>query len=34
MSNTVLTDTKVTRKALSILHQKLNFIGTINRQST
>lgn len=32
MSNTVLTDTKVTRKALSILHQKLNFIGTINRQ--
>jgi len=32
MANTVLTDTKVTRKALSILHQKLNFIGTINRQ--
>ena len=32
MSNTVLTDTKVTRKALSILHQKLNFIATINRQ--
>jgi hypothetical protein len=32
MSNTVLTDTKVTREALRILHQKLNFIGSINRQ--
>jgi hypothetical protein len=27
-----LTPTAVTRKALQILHQKLNFIGTINRQ--
>jgi hypothetical protein len=32
MSNSVLTPTQVTRKALMILHQKLNFIGTINRQ--
>ena len=32
MSNTVLTPTAVTRKALMILHQKLNFIGRINRQ--
>jgi len=31
-TNTILTPTKVTRKALQILHQKLNFIGTINRQ--
>lgn len=31
MANTLLTPTKVTRKALMILHQKLNFIGTINR---
>ena len=31
-SNTILTPTAVTRKALQILHQKLNFIGTINRQ--
>jgi hypothetical protein len=29
---TALTPTAVTRKALQILHQKLNFIGTINRQ--
>lgn len=31
-SNTILTPTAVTREALRILHQKLNFIGTINRQ--
>ena len=31
-TNTILTPTAVTRKALQILHQKLNFIGTINRQ--
>jgi hypothetical protein len=30
-SNTVLTPTAVTREALRILHQKLNFVGTINR---
>ncbi len=32
MANTLLTPTAVTRKALMILHQKLNFVGTINRQ--
>mgnify|MGYP000184372498 CR=1 FL=1 len=32
MGNTVLTPTAVTRKALQILHQKLNFVGSINRQ--
>lgn len=32
MANTILTPTAVTREALRILHQKLNFIGTINRQ--
>jgi hypothetical protein len=32
MANTILTPTAVTRAALAILHQKLNFIGTINRQ--
>lgn len=32
MANTLLTPTMVTRKALTILHQKLNFIGSINRQ--
>lgn len=31
-SNTVLTPTAVTREALRILHQKLNFVGSINRQ--
>ena len=31
-TNTILTPTAVTRKALQVLHQKLNFIGTINRQ--
>ncbi len=32
MANTYLTPTAVTRKALMVLHQKLNFIGNINRQ--
>ncbi len=32
MSNAILTPTAVTREALRILHQKLNFIGSINRQ--
>lgn len=32
MANTPLTPTAVTRKALQILHQKLNFVGAINRQ--
>lgn len=32
MPNSILTPTKVTRKALMILHQKLSFIGTIERQ--
>ena len=32
MANTILTPTAVTRKALAILHQKLNFIGKIDRQ--
>lgn len=31
MSNSILTPTAVTRKALQILHQKLSFIGSINR---
>lgn len=32
MANTLITPTAVTRKALMVLHQKLNFIGRINRQ--
>lgn len=32
MPNTILTPNMITREALRILHQKLNFIGTINRQ--
>lgn len=32
MPNALLTPTAVTREALRILHQKLNFIGNINRQ--
>ena len=32
MSNTNLTVDQITNEALMILHQKLNFIGTINRQ--
>lgn len=31
MANTLLTPTAITRKALMILHQKLNFVGKINR---
>lgn len=32
MANTLLTSTVITRRALMILHQKLNFIGNMNRQ--
>lgn len=32
MSNTILTPSAVTREALRVLHQKLNFVGNINRQ--
>lgn len=32
MANVILTPTAVTREALRILHQKLKFIGSINRQ--
>lgn len=32
MANSLLTPTAVTRKALQILHQKINFIGSMNRQ--
>lgn len=32
MANTLLTPSMITREALRILHQKLNFIGNINRQ--
>lgn len=32
MANTILTPTAVTRAALAILHQKLNFVGNVNRQ--
>lgn len=32
MANSIITPTMVTREALRILHQKLNFIGSINRQ--
>lgn len=31
MPNSILTPTAVTREALAVLHQKLNFIGNINR---
>lgn len=31
MANTILTPTAVTRKALMVLHQKLNFVGSITR---
>lgn len=31
MSNSILTPTAVTREALRILHQKLNFVGNVNR---
>lgn len=32
MANSLLTPTAVTREALRILHQKLNFVGSVNRQ--
>ncbi len=32
MANSLLTPTQVTREALRILHQKLRFVGSINRQ--
>src|SRR5574337_687442 len=32
MANTPLTPTMVTREALRVLHQKSNFLGSINRQ--
>jgi len=31
MANSILTPTQVTREALRVLHEKLSFIGTINR---
>ena len=32
MANSILTPTMITRKALSVLHQKCNFLGNVNRQ--
>ena len=32
MANSLLTPSIITKEALSVLHQKLNFVGTINRQ--
>ena len=32
MTQTLLSPTEITRESLRILHQKLNFIGTVNRQ--
>lgn len=32
MAHTLLTPTMITRKALDILHQKLTFVGNVNRQ--
>lgn len=32
MANTILTIDKITREALRVLHQKLNFVGNINRE--
>lgn len=32
MANSILTPTMITREALRVLHQKLNFVGTVNRQ--
>ena len=32
MANNLLTPQMITREALRILHQKLNFVGSINRQ--
>ena len=32
MANSILTPTMITREALRILHQKINFVGNVNRQ--
>lgn len=32
MANSILTPTAITREALRVLHQKLNFVGNVNRQ--
>lgn len=32
MPNSILTPTMITREALRVLHQKLNFVGNVNRQ--
>jgi len=32
MANSILTPTMITRKALDVLHQKLNFVGNVNTQ--
>jgi hypothetical protein len=32
MANTLLTPSVITKEALAILHQKLNFVGSIDRQ--
>lgn len=32
MANSILTPTMITREALRVLHQKLNFVGNVNRQ--
>jgi hypothetical protein len=32
MANSNLTPTMITREALRVLHQKLNFVGNVNRQ--
>lgn len=32
MANTILTPTMITRESLRVLHQKLNFVGQVNRQ--
>ena len=32
MANSILTPTAVTREALRILHQKLNFVGNVTRE--
>ena len=32
MANNILTPTVITREALRVLHQKLNFVGNVNRQ--
>lgn len=32
MANTILTPTQITREALRILHQKLNFVGNVKRE--